>query len=139
MNQTGKRNLSTALLICGGYLAVFLGGKWILHDNPGLSFMDGLTDTAPANHSYLFGWLLMHGRYLTCSLISILPALWGKGRFSAAVFTGFAAGLLLGEAYHFFFWDPERSGFPRSWCIWLTSLLASILIGIFLELRRKNA
>lgn len=138
MGKTMKKNLITTLFLCAGYLVVFLCGKWVWNDNPGLCLWEWLADTTPWNHSYLFGWLIMHRRYLNCSLISLLPALFGKSRFSIAVFTGFSAGLLLGETYHFFFWNPQQSGFPISWRIWIASFFLSIFIGIILELRRKK-
>lgn len=128
-----------ALLICCGYLAVFLAGKLILNSNPGLSLRQWLADTSPLNHSYLFGWLIAHERYLKYSVVFILPALFGKNRFSAATFTGFAGGLLLGEVYDFFWGHLPYTGFPYPWRIWFFSCLISIAVGIILELRRKKA
>lgn len=133
-----KTSLRSVAVISSAYLFIFLAGKLLWNDNPDLPILDWLLDTTPWNHSYLFGWLIMHERFLKCSLLSILTALWGKQRFAAATFTGFSAGLLLGEGYHFLFWNPESSGIALAWVIWVVCFAVSILLGCFLEWRKKR-
>ena len=134
-----KKQLHSAATITLGFLLVFLAGKLILNHNPGLPFFQWLADTTPWNHSYLFGWLIMHGRFFYFALICIAPALWGWTRIASSGFVGFTLGLLAGEVYHFFFYDPEQSGIPYSWVIWLLTFLASIVIGSFLQLWKKKS
>jgi len=121
-----------------GLILVFLAGKLLLNQNPGLSFLEWLVDTTPWNHSYLFGWLIMHGRFFYCALACIAPALWGWTRLSTTAFVGFVLGLLAGEVYHFFFWTPEQSGIPYSWVIWLLTFLVSMILGVLLQMMKKK-
>ena len=133
-----KRDLRNASAIAIGFLLVFLAGKLVLNQNPGLSLWAWLMDTTPWHHSYLFGWLIMHGRFFYCTLVCIAPALWGWHRLSTAGFTGFSLGLLAGELYHFFFWTPEQRGIPYSWVIWLLTFLVSLVIGSLLQLCKRK-
>ena len=134
-----KKELRNALTVATGFLLIFLAGKLILNHNPGLPFFSWLADTTPWNHSYLFGWLILHGRFFWCALACIAPALWGWTRLSASGFVGFSLGLLAGEIYQFFFYDPEQRGIPDSWVIWLLTFLASIVIGNILQLRKRKS
>ncbi len=120
------------------FLAVFLAGK-LLTGHSGLSWWQWLTDTSPLLHSYLFGWLIMHKRFWLCALLAILPNLFDWQRFSAAVCTGFTAGLCLGELFHPLLVNPGQSGIPASWCIWFSCFVLSIAGGIYLERRKKKA
>jgi len=133
-----QKELRNALYIALGFLLVFLAEKLILNQNPGLPLPVWLVDTTPWNHSYLFGWLIMHGRFFYCSLACIAPALWGWTNLSTTAFSGFSLGLLAGEVYHYFFWTPEQRGIPYSWVIWLTSFLVSIVIGNILQIRKTR-
>lgn len=133
-----KNYFRNTAAITTGFLLVFLAGKLILNQNPGLPFWEWLVDTTPWHHSYLFGWLIMHFRFLYCSLLCIATALWGWTKLSTTAFCGFSLGLLAGEAYHFFFWTPEQSGIPYSWVIWIVTFLISIAIGILLQIRSSK-
>ena len=133
-----KREFRNAWVITLGFLLVFLAGKLILNQNPGLSFWEWLFDTTPRNHSYLFGWLILHGRFFYCAVACIAPALWGWTRLSTTAFAGFSLGLLAGEVYHFFFRTEDQRGIPYSWVIWLITFLVSIVIGNFLQILKKK-
>ncbi len=137
MKRTWTAIRHTALL-AAAYLSVFLAGKWVLNHNPGLSPLAWLMDTTPLNHSYLFGWLIMHQRFWKCALISLAASFWRKQRFAIATFTGFSSGLLLGEIYHFSFQIPQPHGIPYSWCIWAAAFAVSMIVGIFLEIRKRK-
>lgn len=133
-----KHELRNASVITLGFLLVFLAGKLILNQNPGLSFWAWLVDTTPWHHTYLFGWLIMHGRFFYCALACVAPALWGWTRLSTTAFTGFTLGLLAGEVYHFLFWTSGQRGIPYSWVIWLITFLVSIVIGNLLQILKKK-
>lgn len=124
-------NLRAALLVAGGYLAVFLAGKLLSH-NPGLPLREWLMDHSPYNHSYLFGWLIGQKIFLYSSLVSILPALFGNYRFSAVTLAGFVLGLLgepLGD-------NPSGAAYGighYGWAIWGGIFLMSCIMGIILQ------
>lgn len=135
--KTWRANLRAALLVAGGYLAVFLAGK-LLSPNPGLPLWEWLMDHSPYNHSYLFGWLIGQKIFLYSSLVSILPALFGNYRFSAVTLTGFVLGLLLGESLGN---NPGSAAYGMGhygWAIWGGIFLVSCVMGILLQRFRRE-
>lgn len=131
-----KVNPRSALLVAGGYLAVFLLWK-LLSQNPGLPLWEWLMDDSPYNHSYLFGWLLGEA-FLYSSLISILPAFFGKSRFSVVTLAGFVLGLLLGEPLGN---NPGGAAYGMGhygWAIWGGIFLMSCVMGILLQRFRRE-
>ena len=137
--NTGRRcNFRAALWTAGGYLLIFLAARVINGGLGRLGFWEWLLDTSPARSSYLFGWLLTSNLYLVASLISILPALFGAYRFSAATLAGFLIGLLAGELF-----GPNPAGAAYGmghygWAIWGVIFLISVVIGVILELRNSG-
>lgn len=132
-----RKNLLTALAVAGGYLAIFLTAKLLFADLSEKAIFSWLLSTDPKEHSYLFGWLIGNDLYLICSLISILPALFGKRRFSLAALAGFAMGLPLGELLGE---NPNPVPYAMDhygWAIWGCIFLLSIGIGVWLERRCK--
>lgn len=131
-----RYNITTALAVAGGYLAIFLAGKLL-----GGGFRSDmllwywLTNTEPTLHSYLFGWLIARNLFLAASLISILPALWGKRRFSLVTLSGFALALPLGE---FLGCDPAISTYHYGWLLWCMEFLLSIIMGAWLQQFKKE-
>ena len=128
-----KAILLTTLAVAGGYLAIFLTAKLFFTDLSQKAVFSWLLSTDPKEHSYLFGWLISHNRYLISSLVSILPALLGKRRFSLVSFSGFSIGLPLGELL-----GENKSGTPFApnhygWAIWGGIFLISWIMGIILE------
>jgi len=132
------KNTRSGLMLCLGFLLVFLGGKVFLGNREEMSLLEWLFSTNPRNHTYLFGWLAMKNRFLTCSLLCILPAFWGWHRLAVSGFTGFAAGLMAGEVYHFLLYTPEQRGIPYSWVIWLGCFAGSLVLGVILQLLKKK-
>ena len=58
-----------------------------------------LFTAAPSGrHSYLYGWLLSSGLFWCAMAVSVVPALFGKRRFSCATLAAFVLGLLSGMA-----------------------------------------
>ena len=79
-----RRNLLAALAVVGAYLVIYLLGR-VLGTNPDgtCSAVGWLLGNEPRQLSYLYGWLLRQKLFWAALLISALPALWGKYRFSA--------------------------------------------------------
>ena len=94
--------------------------------------------------SYLTGWLMHNNFWLYASLISAVPALFGKWKYSAVTFIGFAAGIILGEIFGK---NPAGAEFGfghYGWAIWGGIFIISIVMGtVFqkkkLDLRTKQS
>lgn len=127
------QNIRHAGLIAAGFLAVFLLSKLLWADFSQTSFLGWLLGTSPQAHSYLFGWILSKKMFLLCSVISILPAFWGRFRFSLVTLTGFAIGLPLGE---YLGKNPVGKSYGYGhygWAIWAGVFLLSLVLGIWLQ------
>ena len=128
-----RRNLLVALAVVGAYLLVYLLGR-VFCTMPGSYSLTGwLLGDDPRQFSYLYGWLLHQRLFWIALLLSALPCLWGKYRFSAVTTAAFALGLLLGELL-----GPDPAGAPwghghDGWAIWGGIFLYSIVMGIALE------
>ncbi len=136
-----KRRVMAAISVAGGYIIVYLAGRVIWCDWSESSFIGWLVWSTPSGQSsYLYGWLLSSNLFWISAVISAVPSLWGKYRFSAITFTGFVVGLLSGMIF-----GPYPKGIPYGhgdygWLIWGIIYLFSAVIGIILEylLKRKN-
>lgn len=128
-----RRNLLAILAVAGAYLVIYLLGR-IFGTAPGSYSLAGwLFGNGPQQLSYLYGWLLRQKLFWAALLISALPALWGKYRFSATASIGFALGLALGELA-----GPNPAGAPwghghDGWTIWGGCFLLSLAMGGVLE------
>lgn len=128
-----RRNLLAILAVAGAYLVIYLLGR-IFGTAPGSYSLAGwLFGNDPQQLSYLYGWLLRQKLFWAALLISALPALWGKYRFSATASIGFALGLALGELA-----GPNPAGAPwghghDGWTIWGGCFLLSLAMGGVLE------
>ncbi|WP_087240681.1 helix-turn-helix transcriptional regulator [Flavonifractor sp. An10] len=128
-----RRNLLAALAVAGAYLVIYLLGR-IFGTAPGSYSLAGwLFGNDPQQLSYLYGWLLRQKLFWAALLISALPALWGKYRFSATASIGFALGLALGELA-----GPNPAGAlwghgHDGWAIWGGCFLLSLAMGGVLE------
>ena len=128
-----RRNLLAILAVAGAYLVIYLLGR-IFGTAPGSYSLAGwLFGNDPQQLSYLYGWLLRQKLFWAALLISALPALWGKYRFSATTSIGFALGLALGELA-----GPNPAGTPwghghDGWAIWGGCFLLSLAMGGVLE------
>lgn len=128
-----RRNLLAILAVAGAYLVIYLLGR-IFGTAPGSYSLAGwLFGNDLQQLSYLYGWLLRQKLFWAALLISALPALWGKYRFSATASIGFALGLALGELA-----GPNPAGAPwghghDGWAIWGGCFLLSLAMGGVLE------
>lgn len=136
-----RRNFRDTLIFLGVYLVWFLLCKLIWADLGDQTILSWLLDDAPLYHDYLFGWMI--GFYLPCTLVAVVPALFGKRRFSAVYTAGFVLALPLGEYLGCIsaLVDP---GYHYGWAIWLGVNLDAVIFGILLqrfpdgELRRDS-
>ena len=132
-NRT-KRNIKAAALVLCGYIAVYLAGRFIWCGGNETSIAGVLFEVRPSGeHSYLYGWLLSSNMFLYSAIISVLPALWGKYRFSAATFAAFVIGLLSGIVFGPYPEGAATGNTHYGWAIWLFVYLASVIIGIIWE------
>ena len=127
------RRIRMALITAGGYLAIFLFGRIFCSTAADRSVLGFLFGTDPKQSTYLFGWLLSSKLYGVASMISILPAVFGKYRFSFVTLAGFLLGLVFGELF-----GPNPAGEAYGmghygWAIWGAIFALSIVIGIILE------
>lgn len=129
-----KKNIFVALAVLLGYLAMYLAGRFLWCGDASSSLMGWLIYTVPSGeHSYLYGWLLSSNLFWICMAISVLPALFGKHKFSVFTALAFLAGLLLG------IWlgpNPEGASLGQGdygWAIWGGVYLFSLLGGVLLE------
>lgn len=137
--QRWRGDLRAALLTALGYLAVYLVGRVLWCDLSGSSLLGWLFTVRPAGeHSYLYGWLLSSGLFWYAMGISVLPACFGRRRFSAVTLAGFVLGLLAGMLF-----GPYPAGAALGhghygWLIWGVIYLLSILAGIVAQRRKRT-
>ena len=129
-----KENIFVALAVLLGYLAMYLAGRFVWCGDAPSSRRGWLIYAVPSGeHSYLYGWLLSSNLFWICMAISVLPALFGKHKFSVFTALAFLAGLLLG------IWlgpNPEGASLGQGdygWAIWGGVYLFSLLGGVLLE------
>lgn len=134
------RSVCTALLVVAGYAVIYLIGRLIWCYSPAHSVMGWLFYADPfGEHSYLFGWLLSSDLYGLAMFISVIPALFGKVRFSILSLAGFVLGILLGILF-----GPNPAGTfygntHYGWAIWGGIFIFSMVMGGVLEkLSKKN-
>lgn len=137
--QRWKGDLRAALLVALGYLAVYLMGRVLWCDLSESSLLGWLFTVRPAGeHSYLYGWLLSSRLFWYAMGISVLPACFGRRRFSAVTLAGFVLGLLAGMLF-----GPYPAGAALGqghygWLIWGVTFLLSIPAGIVARRRKRT-
>ena len=129
-----KKNISMALIVAAAYLAIYLIGRVIWCDLSDSNFIGWLVSVRPnGEHSYLYGWLLSSKLFWIALVISTLPAIWGKFKFSFTTLAGFIVGLLAGMIFGSY---PEGAAIGQThfgWAIWGVIYLLSIIAGILVE------
>lgn len=128
-----KRNLRMALAVAAAYLLTYLIGRMICGNFSESSLLGWLTGTD--SRYYLFGWLTHQRLFWGAMAVSVLPALLGKFRLSAAALAGFEVGLVAGELLGPY---PAGEAIGHShygWAIWGGVFLASLVAGAVWELR----
>ena len=89
-------------------------------------------------YSYVYGWLLSRNLFWYSMAISVIPACFGKDRFSYITLIGFAIGLAVGMIFGP---NPEGAALGQGhygWAIWGAAYLMSIVAGVMVE-RCKSA
>ena len=129
-----KRNALTALYVAVGYIGIYLIGRVVWCDLSQSSLIGWLFTARPSGeHSYLYGWLLSSRLFWYAAAVSVVPALFGKYKFSCVTLAAFVAGLLLGIAFGP---NPEGAAWGHGdygWAIWGAVYLLSIVTGIVVE------
>ncbi len=136
-----KRNLIMALIAAAGYLTVFLTGKLLWFDtSEGLA--PWLTSICPKTGAgYTFGWILGNNLFWYSMAVSVIPALFGRYRFSFVTLAGCVTGILAGIIAGFY---PEVHDYyvtDYGWFAWILTYLLSIAAGILTEIfigKRRN-
>ena len=135
-----KRNILTAQWVAAGYMFLYFIGRAIWCDLSQCSLTGWLFTAAPSGrYSYLYGWLLSSGLFWCATAVSVVPALFGKRRFSCATLAAFVLGLLSGMALGP---QPEGAAWGQGhygWAIWGAVFLLSIPAGILLERWAKRS
>ena len=137
--QTQKRNILYALYVFIGYLLIYFIGRIIWCDNSESNLIGWIFTVKPTGeHSYLYGWLLSSDLFWYALVISVLPSLFGKFRFSVITTGAFIMGLIAGMIFGPY---PEGAAIGHDhygWAIWGVIYLSSIVIGVIFEKYKKN-
>lgn len=129
-----KRNIYITSGYITAYLVLYLLGRIIWCDIGESNLIGWLFTIIPTGeHSYLYGWLLSSSLFWCALVISVLPSLWGKFKFSAVTTVGFVVGFVAGMI-----WGPYPEGAAighghYGWAIWGVIYLVSIAAGVIVE------
>lgn len=138
--QKLKRNILIALLVAVGYVAIYLIGRIIWCDLSQSNLIGWLFTTMPSGeHSYLYGWLLSSNLFWYAMVISVIPTLFRKHKFSYTTLVGFVIGLVAGMVFGPY---PEGVAIGHGhygWAIWGAIYLVSIVAGIIVEKYKKKS
>ena len=131
--EQGKKNIRMAACVLGGYLAVYLLGRLPALAGGEYSLLGWLLETDWQRLPYLYGWLTGHGIFWWAAAVSVLPAFWGRWKFSWVTFAAFLLGLAVGEAAGS---SPAAAPYGHGeygWAIWGGIFLLAIGMGAALE------
>jgi transcriptional regulator with XRE-family HTH domain len=138
--QAQKRNILIALLVAVGYISIYLIGRIIWCDLSQSNLIGWLFTVRPSGeHSYLYGWLLSSNLFWYAMVISVIPTLFGKYKFSCTTLVGFVIGLVAGMIFGPY---PEGASIGHDhygWAIWGAIYLVSIVAGIIVERYKKKS
>ncbi len=127
------------LLVSAGWMLLFLVSRFIYSELGDQTVLNWLFGTSPQYTSYLFGWLLSSNSYLISSLISIVPALLGKHRFSAVTLAGSAVGLFIGEPLGAYSAGEANGHDHYGWLIYIVIFTLSVICGLICEKHKKKS
>ena len=138
--QRRKKNLLAALLIAVGYMAIYLLGRMIWCDLSQSNLIGWLFTVRPSGeYSYLYGWLLSSNLFWYAMMISLIPAFFGKHKFSYTALAGFVVGLAAGMVFGPY---PEGAAIGHDhygWAIWGVICLVAIVVGMIVEKGKKKS
>ena len=133
-NKQRLNNVKAALLVAVVYIIVYLVGRFIWCEFSQSSFIGWLFTTRPSGeHSYLYGWLLSSSLFWYAMAISVIPALFGKSKFSLVTTAAFVLGIIFGMIFGPY---PEGAAIGHDhygWAIWGGIYLISIIVGMLAE------
>lgn len=131
-----KRNIVFATVLVCSLLSIYLILQVIL-GTPKTSTIMGLI-TGTNSKSYLWGWLIHNKLFWLALAISVVPAFWGKWRFSVTTAVMIFGGLLLGELFGPYPAGAEYGPDHYGWAIWLLCYFSSVVMGIIAERMKKK-
>ena len=130
LRRRKRKDLAFTLLSAAGYLLLYLLGRLLWCTDHDISFMGFLLYAAPKGpHSYLYGWLLSSRLFWYAMLLSVLPSLRGKHRFSLTALGGFALAMVFGICLGPTIYGTGEYG----WAYWGGVFLVSLLMGTVLQ------
>ena len=134
-----KQNLYITLGYLSVYCLIYLTGRIIWCDINESGLIAWLFTSMPiGEHSYMYGWLLSSYMFLCALVISVLPSLFGRFKFSAVTTVGFIMGLVSGMILGPYP-DGDAIGHGHyGWAIWVVVYLISIIVGVIVEKRNKQ-
>ena len=127
-----RRNFLATAGVVAGYFLLYLVGR-ILGGSTEYTSVLGLLFGTSAQFSYLYGWLLHRNLFWMAVVISGVPALFGKYKFSYTTLFAFALGLFLGETLGENPAGAEWGMGHYGWAIWGGIFIVSVGMGIALE------
>ena len=137
--QKLRRNILIALFITAVYMAIYLIGRMIWCDLSQSNLLGWLVYAIPSGeHSYLYSWLLSSNLFWYAMVISVIPAFWGKHKFSCSTLIGFVIGFVAGMILGPY---PEGAAIGHGhygWAIWGAIYLISIVAGVIAERYKKK-
>lgn len=128
-----RHSCNAALLTAVVWVAYYFLSKLLWADLADQTVLNWILGDAPLYHDYLFGWLM--DKYWYCAMIAVIPALFGKHRFSAVATAAFMAALPLGELLGQIRTGP---GVHQGWLIWCGIYLAGLVLGIAAQRMRRD-
>ena len=131
-----KRNAVFAAVLVGSMLTMYLILQFVL-GTPKTSSVMGLI-TGTSSKSYLWGWLIHNKLFWLACGISVIPALWGKWRFSVTTAVMIFGGVLLGELFGPYPAGSEYGQDHYGWAIWLLCYFSSMVMGMIAEKMKKK-
>lgn len=131
-----RKNLRVALFIAIGYAVVFVVGRLFTADVGELTVMGFFGSSGTKHEYYLFGWLLTSRLFWWALAVSVIPALFGKYRFSVITLVVFVIAIPIGEVLGP---NPEGAFYGNThygWAIWGCMYLAAVVLGIVAEIMK---
>lgn len=131
-----KRNVVFATALVCSLLTIYLILQVVL-GTPKASNVMGLI-MGTNSKSYLWGWLIHNKLFWLAFAVSVVPAFWGKWRFSVTTAVMIFLGVLLGELFGPYPAGAEYGQDHYGWAIWLLCYFSSVVMGIIAEKMKKK-
>ena len=124
-----QQNLKAALEVAVVYIIYYLTGRVLCVHYENASVIGWLFLNDWVQMDYLYGWLLSSNLFWCAMMVSVIPAIFGRVRFSGVTAVAFAAGWLAGELFGP---NPEGAVYGHGhygWAIWVCVFLVGMVAG----------